>query len=102
MFTSPLAVTERIIAQWRQEKGYKPRKISDPEIIERCIFAMVNEGARILQEGIAQRASDIDIVYLNGYGFPVHRGGPMFYADQVGLPNVVRGASQTIELFNLT
>jgi 3-hydroxyacyl-CoA dehydrogenase len=58
--------------------------------VERCVFALVNEGARILDEGIALRASDIDVVYLNGYGFPLHRGGPMHYAQQVGLFNVVR------------
>jgi 3-hydroxyacyl-CoA dehydrogenase len=79
-----------MITDFRKERGITARKVSDEEIIERCIFAMVNEGARILEEGIAQRASDIDIVYLNGYGFPAHRGGPMLYADQVGLPNVVR------------
>ena len=65
--------------------GITPRKISDEEIVERCVYALVNEGARILEEGIAQRASDIDMVYLTGYGFPLHRGGPMFYADTVGL-----------------
>jgi 3-hydroxyacyl-CoA dehydrogenase len=54
------------------------------------MYALVNEGARILEEGIAARASDIDIVYLNGYGFPLHRGGPMLYAETVGLPNVLR------------
>jgi len=86
----PDPATEEIIAQWRKDKGYQQRKVSDQDIVERCIFAMVNEGARILEEGIAQRASDIDIVYLNGYGFPAHRGGPMSYADEVGLPNVVR------------
>jgi 3-hydroxyacyl-CoA dehydrogenase len=57
--------------------------------VERCIFALVNEGARILSDGIAARSSDIDLVYVNGYGFPKHRGGPMFYADTVGLQNVV-------------
>ena len=66
------------------------RKIEASEIVERCIYALVNEGARILEEGIAQRASDIDVVYLNGYGFPLHRGGPMKYAYEVGLTNVVR------------
>ena len=86
----PDPVTEGLIAQYRSEKGITPRKISDDEVVERCIFALVNEGARILEEGIAARASDIDIVYLNGYGFPLHRGGPMLYADTVGLPNVVR------------
>jgi 3-hydroxyacyl-CoA dehydrogenase len=81
---------EKMIEDFRKERGITARKVTDEEIIERCIFAMVNEGARILEEGIAQRASDIDIVYLNGYGFPAHRGGPMLYADIVGLPNVVR------------
>jgi 3-hydroxyacyl-CoA dehydrogenase len=57
--------------------------------VQRCVFALVNEGARILQEGIAQRASDIDVVYLTGYGFPAWRGGPMFYAESFGLPKVV-------------
>ena len=64
-------------------------RISDEEIVERCIFALVNEGARILEEGIALRAVDVDMVYLSGYGFPVYRGGPMFYADTVGLKKVV-------------
>ena len=81
---------EQIIEQWRKERGYTPRTVRDGEIVERCIYALVNEGARILEDGIAQRASDIDVVYLNGYGFPAHRGGPMHYANEVGLPNVVR------------
>ena len=79
-----------IIEQFRKERGINPRKISDDEVVERCVFALVNEGARILDEKIAARASDIDVVYLNGYGFPQHRGGPMLHADIVGLPNVVR------------
>ena len=66
------------------------RKIADDEIVERCILALVNEGAQLLDEGIALRASDIDVVYLAGYGFPRYRGGPMFHADTVGLYNVVR------------
>jgi 3-hydroxyacyl-CoA dehydrogenase len=86
----PDPVVDQIIAQWRQEKGYVPRKIGDEEIVERCIYALVNEGARILEDRTAQRASDIDVVYLNGYGFPRRRGGPMRYADEVGLPDVVR------------
>jgi len=86
----PDAFTEQLVAEHRAAKGITPRAISDAEVVERCIYALVNEGARILEEGIAARASDIDIVYLNGYGFPLHRGGPMLYADQVGLPNVVR------------
>ncbi len=86
----PDAAVDKIIEDFRKERGLTARKVSDEEVIERCIYAMVNEGARILEEGIAQRASDIDIVYLNGYGFPAHRGGPMLYADTVGLANVVR------------
>ena len=86
----PDPVTEQLIADFRAANGITPRKISNDEVVERCIFALVNEGARILEEGIAARASDIDIVYLNGYGFPLHRGGPMLYADGVGLANVVR------------
>jgi len=79
-----------MIDEHRAALGITPRHIDDSEVVERCIYALVNEGARILEEGIAARASDIDIVYLNGYGFPLHRGGPMLWADIVGLPNVVR------------
>src|SRR5271154_1378266 len=79
-----------IIEQYRRHKGITPREVSNQEIVERCIYALVNEGARILEDGIAQRSSDIDIVYLNGYGFPPWRGGPMFYADQVVLSEVAR------------
>ena len=86
----PDPAVEALIARYRADAGIAPRQVSDDEVIERCIFALVNEGARILEEGIAARASDLDIVYLNGYGFPLHRGGPMLYADLVGLPNVVR------------
>ncbi|GAA4411549.1 fatty acid degradation protein [Advenella faeciporci] len=83
-------VVENIVKEFREARGITPRVVSDQEIVNRCIFALVNEGAKILEEGIALRASDIDIVYLNGYGFPAHRGGPMHYAQQVGLFNVVR------------
>jgi 3-hydroxyacyl-CoA dehydrogenase len=86
----PDPVTEQLIAEYRAANGITPRTVRDEEVIERCIYALVNEGARILDEGIAARASDIDLVYLNGYGFPLKRGGPMLYADMVGLPNVVR------------
>ena len=65
------------------------RTISEQEILERCLFAQINEGAKILEEKIAIRPSDIDIVWINGYGWPVYRGGPMFYADTVGLAKVV-------------
>jgi 3-hydroxyacyl-CoA dehydrogenase len=81
---------ETVIGQFRADKGITQRTVGNEEIVERCIYALVNEGARILADGIAQRGSDIDLVYLNGYGFPAHRGGPLFYADQVGLPEVVR------------
>jgi 3-hydroxyacyl-CoA dehydrogenase len=79
----------RMLSDYRKELGITPRKISDEEIIERCAFALANEGARILEEGIALRASDIDMVYLTGYGFPPYRGGPMFHADEVGLDKVL-------------
>lgn len=81
---------DKVVDECRAEMGITPRKISNQEIVQRCVYALVNEGARILEEGIAQRASDIDMVYLTGYGFPVFRGGPMHYAEQVGLTNVVR------------
>jgi 3-hydroxyacyl-CoA dehydrogenase len=79
-----------IIEQYRRQKGITPRNVANPEIVERCIYALINEGARIIEDGIAQRASDIDLVYLNGYGFPAYRGGPMFYADQTGLHDIER------------
>ncbi len=81
---------EKLIDEYRQANKLKTRPISDEEIVERLIYALVNEGAKILEEGIALRASDIDMVYLTGYGFPPYRGGPMFYADTVGLPNVLK------------
>jgi len=79
-----------MIVAHRKELGIEPRKISDEEIVQRLVFALVNEGARILEDGIASKASDIDITYITGYGFPIHRGGPMLYADQVGLFNVAQ------------
>jgi 3-hydroxyacyl-CoA dehydrogenase len=85
----PSKLVEDMIVQHRESLGITPRKISDEEIVQRLVFALVNEGARIVEEGIAARASDIDMVYITGYGFPIHRGGPMLYADQVGLFNVV-------------
>jgi 3-hydroxyacyl-CoA dehydrogenase len=84
---SPVVVD--MIEAHRKELGITPRKISDEEIVGRLVYALVNEGAKIVEEGIALRASDIDMVYLTGYGFPLHRGGPMNYADTVGLFNVV-------------
>ncbi|MET0509816.1 MAG: 3-hydroxyacyl-CoA dehydrogenase NAD-binding domain-containing protein, partial [Burkholderiaceae bacterium] len=79
---------DKLIDEHRKDLGITARKLSDDEIVHRLVFALVNEGAKILEEGIAQRASDIDMIYLTGYGFPLHRGGPMLYADQVGLYNV--------------
>ncbi|PYQ46007.1 MAG: 3-hydroxyacyl-CoA dehydrogenase [Acidobacteria bacterium] len=83
------AVDEMIVTDSR-ERGVARRRIAEDEIVDRCVLALVNEGAKILEEGIAQRASDVDLVYLAGYGFPPFRGGPMFYADTVGLTTVVR------------
>jgi 3-hydroxyacyl-CoA dehydrogenase len=83
-------VVEELITSHRAEIGVSPRRIDDSEIVDRLVYALVNEGARILEEGIAARASDIDVVYLTGYGFPRARGGPMFHADQVGLEQVLR------------
>ncbi|ABM37152.1 3-hydroxyacyl-CoA dehydrogenase NAD-binding domain-containing protein [Polaromonas naphthalenivorans] len=80
----------KMIEEHRASLGITPRKISDEEIVQRLVYSLVNEGAHILEEGIASKASDIDMVYLMGYGFPIYRGGPMLYADQVGLFNVVQ------------
>ena len=81
---------EDMIAKHRTSLGITARKISDDEIVQRLVFALVNEAAYILEEGIAARASDIDMVYITGYGFPIYRGGPMLYADQFGLFNVIQ------------
>jgi 3-hydroxyacyl-CoA dehydrogenase len=78
----------RLVSQWAAEAGIRQRQISKDEIVDRCIYALVNEGARILEEGYALRAVDIDIIYLTGYGYPGYRGGPMWYADTVGLKGV--------------
>lgn len=86
----PDPIVDDLIVKHRESLGLKPRKISNDEIIHRLIFALVNEAAKILEEGIALRASDIDIVYITGYGFPAFRGGPMCYADTMGLFNVVQ------------
>ncbi|MGH9676068.1 MAG: 3-hydroxyacyl-CoA dehydrogenase NAD-binding domain-containing protein, partial [Candidatus Acidiferrum sp.] len=77
-----------LVRKWAAEAGIPQRQISSEEIVDRCLYALVNEGARILEEGYALRAVDIDIIYLNGYGFPAYRGGPMWYADTVGLKKV--------------
>jgi len=91
---SPSPVTEKIIHEFRAKSGITPRKIGDEEILERCIYPMINEGAKILEEGKAIRAGDIDIVWINGYGWPVYRGGPMFYGDLIGLDKVLARMKQ--------
>jgi 3-hydroxyacyl-CoA dehydrogenase len=86
----PSPLVDEMIAKHRAELGIAPRRIADDEIVHRLVYSLVNEGARLLEEGIAAKASDIDVVYLTGYGFPLHRGGPMRYADEQGLINVVQ------------
>jgi 3-hydroxyacyl-CoA dehydrogenase len=86
---TPSPVVEQLIAELAAQKGIAQRAVSDDEILERCVYPMINEGAKILEEGKAIRASDIDIVWINGYGWPIYRGGPMFYGDTVGLPKVL-------------
>jgi 3-hydroxyacyl-CoA dehydrogenase len=90
----PDPAVDAIIDAHRKQIGSTPRRIAADEIVDRCILALVNEGARVVEEGIAQRASDIDVVYLAGYGFPAWRGGPMLYADMSGLFNVTRRMRQ--------
>lgn len=90
----PDALVQEIIVQCANEAGIQRRQLTDDEIIERTIYALINEGAKILEEGIAQRASDIDLIYVNGYGFPAWRGGPMFYADTIGLDRVYQRVAE--------
>ncbi|MEO7277656.1 MAG: 3-hydroxyacyl-CoA dehydrogenase NAD-binding domain-containing protein [Sphingomicrobium sp.] len=94
---SPSPVVEQIIADFAKQQGVERRDISDEEIVERTIYTMVNEGAKILEEGISQRASDIDVVWVYGYGWPVYRGGPMHWADSVGLATIVEGLKRQEE-----
>ena len=86
---TPSPVVDAIIEQFRARAGITPRAISDEEIEVRTLYTVVNEGAKILEEGIAQRASDIDVVWIYGYGWPRHKGGPMFWAGQTGLATIV-------------
>jgi len=88
---SPSPVVQQIIEDFAKKQGVERRDVSDQEIVERTLYTMVNEGAKILEEGIAQRASDVDVVWVYGYGWPVYRGGPMFWADTVGLDTIVEG-----------
>jgi 3-hydroxyacyl-CoA dehydrogenase len=95
---SPSPVVAEIIEKFAAEKGVKRREISDQEIVERTIYPMVNEGAKILEEGMAQRASDVDVVWVYGYGWPVYKGGPMYWADNIeGLTKIVAGLKQQEE-----
>ncbi|MBQ46357.1 MAG: 3-hydroxyacyl-CoA dehydrogenase [Zetaproteobacteria bacterium] len=86
---SPDPIVANMIKEFNQDNGHKERKISDEEILDRCLLPMVNEGAKIMEEGIALRPSDIDVVWVNGYGWPVYKGGPMHWADSIGLDKVV-------------
>ncbi len=86
---TPDPEVEAMIAEFAAGKGHEQRDVTDDEVLERCLYAMVNEGAKILEEGIAIRGSDVDVVWVNGYGWPVYRGGPMHWADSVGLAEVV-------------
>ena len=90
----PSALVVQMIEDHRKSLGIVPRKISDEEIVQRLVFSLVNEAAHILEDGIASKASDIDMVYITGYGFPMFRGGPMNYADQFGLFNVVQAMNR--------
>ena len=94
---SPSPVVQQIIEDFARQQGVERRQISDQEIVERTLYSMVNEGAKILEEGIAQRASDIDVVWVYGYGWPVYRGGPMFWADTEGLDKIVDGLKRQEE-----
>ena len=86
---NPAPENEAVYEKISSENGFTRRDISDEEIVERCILALINEGADILSEGVAQRAADIDVVYINGYGFPIWRGGPMHHANAMGLDKVI-------------
>jgi 3-hydroxyacyl-CoA dehydrogenase len=90
----PDPAVERLIVEVSAAAGIERRSIPDEAIVERLVFALVNEGARVLADKIAIRSSDIDVVYVHGYGFPVHRGGPMFHADQVGLASVLEAVER--------
>jgi len=95
----PDPIVKALIAECAKEAGIEQRAISDQEILERCLYPMINEGAKILEEGIAARPLDIDIIWINGYGFPGYKGGPMFWADQIGLQNIVDAYSKYAKQF---
>jgi 3-hydroxyacyl-CoA dehydrogenase len=81
----PDPAVDEVIASVRRELGIVAREVTDGEILDRCLHALVNEGARIVEEGVAARASDLDVIWIHGYGFPAHRGGPMYWAQETGL-----------------
>ena len=91
---TPSAEVDQIIAEFVERSRGKPRDVSDEEILQRLLYPMINEGAFIIEERIAQRPSDIDIVWLNGYGWPARTGGPMFWADRIGLGEIVAGLAR--------
>ncbi len=95
----PSPVVEQVIRDFAAKQGRTSRVVSEQEILERCIYPMINEGAKILEEGKAIRASDIDVIWVNGYGWPVYRGGPMFYADTIGLDKVLETLRRYEESF---
>jgi 3-hydroxyacyl-CoA dehydrogenase len=90
----PDPVVNELVLQVSAENGFARREVGDQEILERCMYPLVNEGAKILEEGLAQRASDIDVVWMYGYGFPRYRGGPMFWADLVGIKTIYEAMSR--------
>ena len=94
---SPSPRVQEIIEDFRAKAGITERDITDEEIVQRTLYTMVNEGGKILEEGMAQRASDIDVVWVYGYGWPVYRGGPMCWADAEGLPKIVEGLKRQEE-----
>jgi 3-hydroxyacyl-CoA dehydrogenase len=91
---SPSPVVQRLIEEFAADRDVGRRNITDEEIVERTLYPMINEGAKILEEGIAQRASDVDVVWVYGYGWPRYRGGPMFWADSIGLDRIVAGLNR--------
>ena len=87
---------DQLIIDFSREKKIERRRISDEEILQRCVYSIINEGAKIIEQGIAIRPSDLDVIWVNGYGWPVYRGGPMFYADLIGLDTIL----ETIKKFH--
>ncbi|NOX30570.1 MAG: 3-hydroxyacyl-CoA dehydrogenase, partial [Actinobacteria bacterium] len=95
--STPDPEVEQMVRDWAAKEGIEQREVTDQEILERCLYPMINEGAKILEEGIAIRGSDIDVVWINGYGWPRYTGGPMFWADSIGAAEVVAKIKQYSE-----